>query len=249
MPTVSFSDGLAISGLILTVVLVVLDKSGKLKGPLLLALFAVAVSLAIPLLFSIRWIADAPPGPSAFARRALAISLLGVIWAGSCVWITNSDAWAAAAIPTDTKNGLEVTSIVPGQLIPGQPFDVTINMRNTSGRVIRIRNLAFAQTRSVPQSREEELANESEVWSQVSQGLEAMGQDRVIPTMGGGETNQIIESNPISLPEYRDIMRGSHAVYFALVTRNSVTRENLIELCFFVGNRGIVHFCPTYNKP
>jgi len=77
MGKVSFSDGLAIAGLILAIVLVVLDKAGKLKGPRLLALLGVAACMAIPLLFSVPWVSDSQPGLVLFARRALMISLLG----------------------------------------------------------------------------------------------------------------------------------------------------------------------------
>jgi len=91
MGKVSFSDGLAIAGLILAIVLVVLDKAGKLKGPRLLALLGVAACMAIPLLFSVPWVSDSQPGLILFARRALMISLLGVAWAGFSVWITSGD--------------------------------------------------------------------------------------------------------------------------------------------------------------
>lgn len=91
MVRVSFSDGLAIAGLILAIVLVVLDKAGKLKEPLLLVMLGVAACMAIPLLFGVPWVANAQPGLTLFARRALMICLLGTTWAGLSVWITSSD--------------------------------------------------------------------------------------------------------------------------------------------------------------
>ncbi|HMD77462.1 MAG TPA: hypothetical protein VKG86_08810 [Terracidiphilus sp.] len=91
MGRVSFSDGLAIAGLILAIVLLVLDKAGKLKGPLLLALLGVAACMAIPLLFSVPWVSSAQPGMILFARRALMIFLLGSAWAALSVWITSGD--------------------------------------------------------------------------------------------------------------------------------------------------------------
>jgi hypothetical protein len=91
MVKLSFSDGLAIAGLILAIVLVVLDKAGKLKGPMLLALLAVAACMAIPLLFSIPWVAEAPRGLPLMTRQLLMLFFLGGVWASISVWITTSD--------------------------------------------------------------------------------------------------------------------------------------------------------------
>lgn len=91
MARVSFSDGLAIGGGILAIVLVVLDKAGKLKGPLLLALLGSAAGMAIPLLWGISWVADAPPGLALITRRMLMIFLLATAWAGLSVWIVNGN--------------------------------------------------------------------------------------------------------------------------------------------------------------
>jgi hypothetical protein len=49
MPKVSYEIGLAILGFILTLLLVVLDKAGKLKGPILLWLLAFAALMTVPL--------------------------------------------------------------------------------------------------------------------------------------------------------------------------------------------------------
>lgn len=79
--------------------------------------------------------------------------------------------------------------------------------------------------------------------------VHSLGRDADFPTMGDGEFNQILESNPVTAPEYADIIRGNHAVYFAMLTLDRETGEHLIELCFFIGSKGIVHFCPTHNRP
>jgi hypothetical protein len=56
MGKVSFSNGLAIGRGILAIVLIVLDKAGKLKGPVLFVLLAVAACMALPLYFSASWV-------------------------------------------------------------------------------------------------------------------------------------------------------------------------------------------------
>jgi hypothetical protein len=80
MGKVSLSDGLAIVGGILTIVLVVLDKAGKLKGPILLVLLAIAACMALPLLFSFSWVANAPVGIQLFSRRLLMFFIAGLIY-------------------------------------------------------------------------------------------------------------------------------------------------------------------------
>jgi hypothetical protein len=88
-----------IVGLILAIVLVVLDKAGKLKGPLLYVLLGLAACMAIPLLFSIPWVGDSQSGPVLFARRALMICMLATALAGLSVWVTSSES------PESTNGG------------------------------------------------------------------------------------------------------------------------------------------------
>jgi len=248
MERISFSDGLAIGGGILAIVLVVLDKAGKLRGPMLLTLLAVAATLAIPLCISLPWVADSPPGLMMFSRRALAICLLASTWAGLCAWITTADNTEVPVTATP-PNKLIVQSIVLGELRVGNPFTATVYLKNNSGRIIRIKNLAFTQTRPYPLNAAEDMENENAMWSEVVNGIQSLGRDAEFPTLGGGEFSQILETHPVSAPEYVDITRGNHAVYFAMLTRDRDTGENLIELCFFVGSKGIIQFCSTHNRP
>jgi len=95
----------------------------------------------------------------------------------------------------------------------------------------------------------EEMENENAMGSEVLKGNESQGRYAEFPTMGDGEFNQILETNPVSAPEYLSIFKGDHAAYFAMLTQDAGTRESLIELCFFVGSKGIVQFCSTHNLP
>lgn len=82
---------LAISGIILAILLVVLDKAGKMRGPWLLAWLGVCACLSLPLIFSIPWVADAPSGIPIFARRCLVFFVVAGLWAALSVWITTGD--------------------------------------------------------------------------------------------------------------------------------------------------------------
>ncbi len=107
MDRLSFSDGLGIAGIILTIVLVVLDKSGKLKGGWLYGLLVVAGVLTLFIAINNSWVMGAPPiwrlwrGCLMFCVVAFAIS-------GVSVWISTessaplSDKPAQRARPENT---------------------------------------------------------------------------------------------------------------------------------------------------
>lgn len=86
MDWVSFDRGLAIAGSILAIVLVVLDKAGKLRGPVLFGLLAIAAAMTLPLVFSVPWVAQTS-GTDLFARRLLMVCLVGTVYSLLCVWI------------------------------------------------------------------------------------------------------------------------------------------------------------------
>jgi hypothetical protein len=87
----AFSDKLALAGLVLAIVLVVLDKAGKLKGPMLLLLLAVAAVMTLPLALGNPWVSDATPTTLKFARGMLMVCVISLLYAGIAVWITTGD--------------------------------------------------------------------------------------------------------------------------------------------------------------
>src|SRR5580658_9091462 len=86
MARISFSDGLAIGGCILAILLVVLDKADKLKGPALFALLGLAGCMALPLAFGNSWVADAPPLLK-FARGAFCTAIVMLAYSLLALWI------------------------------------------------------------------------------------------------------------------------------------------------------------------
>jgi hypothetical protein len=111
MRRISFSDGLAIAGLILAIVLVVLDKAEKLKGPLLLVLLGVAACMAIPLLFSVPWVAEASAGMPRITRQLLMVFLLGALWAFVAIWITPATPESATTVPPAPQPSSKTVSL------------------------------------------------------------------------------------------------------------------------------------------
>jgi uncharacterized membrane protein len=86
-PKVSLSDGLAVFGVILAIVLVILDKADKLKGPMLYVLLAVAAVLALPLALGNSWVSNASTGMLKFAHGALLVSLIFGVYSVFALWI------------------------------------------------------------------------------------------------------------------------------------------------------------------
>ena len=92
---ISFSDGLAVAGLVLAILLVVLDKAGKLKpGPILFLLLAVAFIMTLPLAWGNPWVVNAN-SVARVARGLFMSCICGVIFSGLSVWITPFQTGAA----------------------------------------------------------------------------------------------------------------------------------------------------------
>jgi hypothetical protein len=141
----SVDRSLAIGSFITTVVLLVLDKAGKLKGPLLLILLGAALCMTIPILFSIPWVVHTQPGLPILAKRMLMIFLVGVVWASLSVWITSGDVKASEVIgQSHTQTNITEKQKLCLELIPhginspdlflevinnGEPTELTAKIR------------------------------------------------------------------------------------------------------------------------
>src|SRR5450759_1420312 len=87
MEKVSFSDGIGIAGIILAVILLVLDKAGKLKGGLLLALLCLAGAMTLFLAVGNSFVLDAPARWRVW-RGLLMCSLVAFTYSGLAIWIS-----------------------------------------------------------------------------------------------------------------------------------------------------------------
>lgn len=87
---VSFTDGFAFFGLAATIVLVVLDKAGKLKGPLLLFLLALAILTVVPIAIGNPWVHSPTSSAARFSRRVICLSILGVLYGLLAMWVSES---------------------------------------------------------------------------------------------------------------------------------------------------------------
>jgi len=147
MEKVSFSDGLAITGLILAVLLVVLDKGGKLKGgPTLLILLAIAACMTLPLAFSLSWVADSLPGLQMFTREMLMVFVVGAIYSGVAVWISNDAKQDTRAV----KARVRFTDLV-ARVVLNEPISLDEHYIYEGDRSVKIKSqYAFLWVEDMP---------------------------------------------------------------------------------------------------
>src|ERR1035441_8801584 len=89
---ISFSDGLAIGGIVFSVVLLRLDKAEKLHGPTLLVLLAIAALMTIPLAIGNKWVYGSSSRMMRLARSILMIVVVGACYYALSRWInTNAE--------------------------------------------------------------------------------------------------------------------------------------------------------------
>ncbi|NYF51676.1 hypothetical protein [Tunturiibacter gelidoferens] len=131
----------------------------------------------------------------------------------------------------------------------GEMLTVQVFFKNLSERTIAMRNIVWAQTRQIPSTLDEEKIIENELWEIVSESLSTRGRDADMPTVNDGESNQVFESSTFGAEELMSFAKGTHAVYFGAIMQDRKRRKNLIEMLFFVGKDGRVHYCSQHNKP
>jgi len=118
MPKISFSDGLAIAGIVLGIVLIVLDKSSKLRGPTLLVMLALAAAMTLPLALGNSWVGDAPSGMLRFTRGMFMIFAVGLIYSVIAIWISpDSTAEKRETVKKETPPSLDNWNVAGSQLI------------------------------------------------------------------------------------------------------------------------------------
>jgi hypothetical protein len=84
---VSFADGIGFSGIILAVILLALDKAGKLKGGWLLGLLAIAAAMTLFLAIGNSWVLDAPAKWKIW-RGTLLVGVVLLTYSGLAIWIS-----------------------------------------------------------------------------------------------------------------------------------------------------------------
>jgi hypothetical protein len=86
MDKVSFSDGIGVAGIVLAILLVVLDKAGKLKGGWLYGLLFLAGVMTLFIAVGNGWVMDAPTKWKLW-RGLLSFCVVGFTYSGLAIWI------------------------------------------------------------------------------------------------------------------------------------------------------------------
>lgn len=89
MGKVSFSDGLALFGIALGIVLLVLDKANKMKGAMLLVGLGISALMILPLALGNNWIANASSSMMRFSRGLFAICLVLLVYSLLAMWVSD----------------------------------------------------------------------------------------------------------------------------------------------------------------
>lgn len=118
MPKIDFSVGSFLVGVALTFLLIVLDKAGKLKGPMLLVMLAAAAVCTVPLALNVTWVSEAS-GPAKLSRTFLMLCVTGVIYALIAVWITNDNPKSPARSSGAESNAVAELSRLGWTVKPG----------------------------------------------------------------------------------------------------------------------------------
>jgi hypothetical protein len=107
-----FPDICFFAGTALTIVLVVLDKAGKLKGPILLVLLAVSAAMMLPIAIGNGWVLNAGTGMLKFSRVLLIISTVCAGYSVLAIWISTGDALleGTAASGSSENHQSEITA-------------------------------------------------------------------------------------------------------------------------------------------
>ncbi len=80
---------LGVGGIVLTLILIVLDKAGKLKGPVLIWLLVFCAAMTVPLALGNPLVLNAPV-PWKMWTRALMLAVVGFVYWGIGIWISPS---------------------------------------------------------------------------------------------------------------------------------------------------------------
>lgn len=113
MPKLSLELALAIGGLVLTIVLVVFDKAGKLKGPALLWLLVVSALMTLPLALGNPLVVDITIAWKWWLRGVM-VALVGFFYWAIAIWI--SSPVSAQPVPDQQqKEQQAVPTVIPAR--------------------------------------------------------------------------------------------------------------------------------------
>jgi len=140
MPKLGFSDASFFIGTALTIVLLVLDKAGKLRGPLLLALLVLAPVMMLPVVIGNAWVQDAATTQLKISRGLLMVFLVGLVYSLLAVWISTGEVppeqYETAGAPQKAAPFAVVLDGLSMSPYPNTSNSFGVLYRDTSGPVI-----------------------------------------------------------------------------------------------------------------
>ncbi len=122
---ISPSDAIGIAGIVLAILLLVLDKAGKLKGGWLYGLLAIAFVMTLFIAVGNSWVADAPRRWLLW-RASLMVCVVLLAYSGMAIWISGPN--EATVTPK--------AAAPPLPLAQGGPGDTLIGPRSSVGIMV-----------------------------------------------------------------------------------------------------------------
>jgi hypothetical protein len=122
MAKIGFPDIVGIGGIALTLILLVLDKAGKLKGGWLYVLLIGAGIMTLFIAIGNDWVVDAPPKWVVW-RGLLMICLVGLTYSGLAIWIAPAQGKIEESTnhPSVTEQPPQQPQLEPEKLKPEKP--------------------------------------------------------------------------------------------------------------------------------
>jgi len=103
---ITFDRVVAILGLVFAIVLVVLDKAGKLKGPILFWMLALAGLMCLPLALGNSWVKETPWSMLKFSKIMLTVSIVLVAYSVLAIWISSPSESSGKMEKHDDSQGI-----------------------------------------------------------------------------------------------------------------------------------------------
>lgn len=145
---ISLSDGLAVAGLVLAILLAVLDKAEKLKsGPMLFLLLTLAFVMTLPLAIGNAWVVGAGSIVAKVTRSLLLIFMSATVFSSIAVWITPKS--SESTLTHDGSAELTIEDIQADPFSGGKELKLAFNVKNSgAGDAIDVYSAYYLFVRS-----------------------------------------------------------------------------------------------------
>lgn len=227
----TFDRILGFLGIISAIVLLVLDKAGKLKGPVLLVLLGVAAVMTLPLALANSWFKDTPWSMLKFSKGAFMVSLVAICYSAVAIWISpaggkveSSESATGNQGTTDTKHNKFFIQINKPEIlqqysniVPGKQWGGNVRSYNPGPeRLFNVFGFSKAYVEASAESSDTKVT--AKFRSAVEQAREQYLSGKIVgmPEVGVGDGPWgTVLTDPLTEEQVNGIFDGSVRIYIA----------------------------------